>query len=73
LQPACRFIAIFKNSAYQNGIFAIFNSTLLLHIFKGKIPKTGAMADILWYPYGCEIICRKMRQDEDLRKKAFLC
>ena len=45
---------------------------VLLHIFKGKIPKTGAMADILWYPYECEIICRKLRQDEDLRKKAFL-
>lgn len=31
------------------------------------------MADILWYPYEYEIICRKLRQDEDLRKKAFLC
>lgn len=29
------------------------------------------MTDILWYPYECEIICRKLRQDEDLRKKAF--
>jgi len=41
--------------------------------FREKIPKTDAMADILWYPYECEIICRKLRQHEDLRKKAFLC
>lgn len=41
--------------------------------FGEKILKTDAMTDILWYPYEYEIICRKLRQDEDLRKKAFLC
>ena len=30
------------------------------------------MAWILWYPYKREIICRKSRQHNDLRKKEFL-